>query len=86
MYKVIDSSDVLCMVLDARDPLGTKCTHAEEVIKQKSQYKHIIYVLNKIDLVPKEVTVKWVKYLSQFHPTVTFKAGVNVNFGRESLT
>jgi nuclear GTP-binding protein len=36
LYKVIDSSDVLCMVLDARDPLGTKCFHAEEAIKQKS--------------------------------------------------
>lgn len=85
LYKVIDSSDVICMVLDARNPLGTKCIHAEEAIKQKSQFKHIVYILNKIDLVPKEVTVKWVKYLSQFHPTVTFKAGISNNFGRLSL-
>lgn len=64
MYKVIDSSDVLCMVLDARDPLGTKCVHAENHLKNNCRFKHIVYVLNKVDLVPTSVTSKWVKYLS----------------------
>lgn len=85
LYKVIDSSDVLCMVLDARDPMGTKCVHAETHLKKNCRFKHIVYILNKIDLVPTSVTAKWVKYLSQFHPTITFRAGVNGNFGRESL-
>ena len=52
------------MVLDARDPLGTKCEHAENAIKAKSKFKHLIYILNKTDLVPTSVTSKWVKYLS----------------------
>jgi nuclear GTP-binding protein len=52
------------MVLDARDPLGTKCKHAEMTIKAKSKFKHLVYVLNKTDLVPSSVTAKWVKYLS----------------------
>jgi nuclear GTP-binding protein len=85
LYKVIDSSDVICMVLDARDPLGTKCEHAEIGIKAKSKFKHLVYVLNKTDLVPSSVTVKWVKYLSQFHPTIAFRAGANQSFGRQSL-
>lgn len=36
-------------------------------------------------MVPTSVTSKWVKYLSQFHPTISFKAGTNTSFGRESL-
>ena len=85
LYKVIDSSDVLCMVLDARDPLGTKCEHAEKHLEKNCKFKHIIYILNKTDLVPTSVTVKWVKYLSQFHPTLAYKAGVNKSFGRDGL-
>lgn len=85
LYKVIDSSDVLCMVLDARDPLGTKCLHAEKHLQNNCRFKHIVYILNKIDLVPTSVTAKWVKYLSQFHPTITFKAATQGSFGRESL-
>lgn len=85
LYKVIDSSDVLVMVLDARDPLGTKCVHAEKHLQKNCRFKHIVYVLNKIDLIPTSVTTKWVKYLSQFHPTIAFKAGSNTSFGRESL-
>ena len=64
LYKVIDSSDVLCLVLDARDPMGTKPLHAENHLKNNCRFKHIVYILNKVDLVPTSITSKWVKYLS----------------------
>ena len=85
LYKIIDSSDVLCMVLDARDPLGTKCDHAEKHLEKNCKLKHIIYILNKVDLVPTSITAKWVKYLSQFHPTVAYKGDINKPFGRNAL-
>jgi len=34
----------------------------------------VVLVLNKIDLVPKEIVAEWLKYLRNFHPTVAFKA------------
>jgi nuclear GTP-binding protein len=36
LYKVIDSSDVVIHVLDARDPLGTRCRSVEKYIKVSS--------------------------------------------------
>ena len=57
LYKVIDSSDVVIHVLDARDPLGTRCKSVEEYMKKETPHKHLIYVLNKCDLVPTWVAV-----------------------------
>lgn len=57
LYKVIDSSDVVIHVLDARDPLGTRCASVEKYIQTDCPHKHLIYVLNKCDLVPTWVAV-----------------------------
>lgn len=57
LYKVIDSSDVLCEVIDARDPLGTRSKHVEEHLKKNCPNKHLILILNKCDLIPTSITV-----------------------------
>lgn len=57
LYKVIDSSDVVIHVLDARDPLGTRCRSVEQYIKKEAPHKHLIFVMNKCDLVPTWVSV-----------------------------
>lgn len=57
LYKVLDSSDVVIHVLDARDPLGTRCKPVVEFLRKEKAHKQLIYVLNKVDLVPTWVTV-----------------------------
>jgi nuclear GTP-binding protein len=57
LYKVMDSSDVICEVLDARDPLGTRSYYVENFIKKNSPHKHIVLILNKCDLIPTWATV-----------------------------
>lgn len=57
LYKVIDSSDVIIHVLDARDPAGTRCKSVEQYLKNDAPHKHLIYVINKCDLVPTTITV-----------------------------
>eukprot|EP01135_Chromosphaera_perkinsii_P011604 Nk52_evm43s2449 gene=Nk52_evmTU43s2449 len=72
--KVVEAADVILEVLDARDPLGCRCPHIEEMILSAQGNKKIILVLNKIDLVPREITEKWIKYLKNEFPTVAFKS------------
>ena len=57
LYKVIDSSDVVIHVLDARDPEGTRCRSVEKYIREEAAHKHLVFVLNKCDLVPTSVAV-----------------------------
>ena len=63
LYKVIDSSDVVIHVLDARDPEGTRCRSVEKYIREEAPHKHLIFVLNKCDLVPTGVAVSCPFYL-----------------------
>ena len=44
-------------MLDARDPLGTRSKHIEDFMKKEKKHKHLVFVLNKCDLVPTWVTV-----------------------------
>lgn len=57
LYKVIDSSDVVIHVLDARDPLGTKCDSVVKYMKKECPHKHLLFVLNKCDLIPTWIAV-----------------------------
>ncbi|MCO5593616.1 hypothetical protein L7F22_047631 [Adiantum nelumboides] len=52
LYKVIDSSDVVIHVLDVRDPLGTRCRSVEKHLREEKPHKHLVFLLNKVDLVP----------------------------------
>ena len=51
LYKVLDSSDVVIQVLDARDPDGTRCKFIEQHIRKNARHKHLLLLLNKCDLV-----------------------------------
>lgn len=85
LYKVVDSSDVLLQTLDARDPMGTRSAHLEKFLKTEKPHKHLIFILNKVDLVPTWVTQRWVAILSKEYPTVAFHASITHPFGKGSL-
>jgi nuclear GTP-binding protein len=72
-------------VLDARDPLGTRSKHVERHLKKNAAHKHLIFVLNKVDLVPSWVTRKWVRLLSADYPTLAMHAHINKPFGKGAL-
>ncbi|KAJ3695224.1 hypothetical protein LUZ60_000601 [Juncus effusus] len=85
LYKVVDSSDVVVQVLDARDPQGTRCFHLEKHLKEKCSHKHMVLLLNKCDLVPAWVTKGWLRVLSKEYPTLAFHASITKSFGKGSL-
>jgi len=58
--QVIERSDVIVQVLDARDPEGSRCIELEDQIKEGS--KKLIFLLNKIDLVPEEAVDQWITH------------------------
>ncbi|RZC80664.1 hypothetical protein C5167_043251 [Papaver somniferum] len=81
LYKVIDSLDVIVQVLDARDPQGTRCYLLERYLNER-KHKHMVFLLNKCDLVPEWATKGWIRVLSKDYPTLAFQASINKSFGK----
>jgi nuclear GTP-binding protein len=80
LRKVVEKANVIIHVLDARDPLGSRSHSIEEMIAQYSN-KKMIYVLNKADLVPKEVLEGWLQYLRECFPAIPFKCNTQEQRG-----
>ncbi|KAI1818283.1 NGP1NT domain-containing protein [Poronia punctata] len=85
LYKVLDSSDVVLHVLDARNPEGTRCRAVEQYLKKEAPHKHLVFILNKVDLIPTSVAAQWVRYLSKEVPTLAFHSSINNSFGKGQL-
>lgn len=85
LHKVVDSSDVVIQVLDARNPQGTRSRFLESFLRKQYPHKHMVLLLNKADLVPTWVSTKWLRVLSKEHPTLIFHSSLTNPFGKGSL-
>jgi nuclear GTP-binding protein len=76
VYKqVVDAADVVLYVLDARDPISTRSKEVEQmVMAADGGSKRMIFILNKIDLVPPPVLRSWLIYLRRSFPTLPLRA------------
>jgi nuclear GTP-binding protein len=85
VYKVIDSSDVVVEVLDARDPMATRSKRMEEFMVKETPHKHLVFLINKVDLVPRWVVEKAIRRLSRERPTLAYRASTTVCFGYDQF-
>jgi len=85
LYKVLDCSDVVVHVLDARDVPGTTCERVVAHLTGEAKHKHLLFVLNKCDLVPNWCVRKWIAVLGATAPTLAFRASVTKAFGKGAL-
>ncbi|KAF9448474.1 hypothetical protein P691DRAFT_759896 [Macrolepiota fuliginosa MF-IS2] len=69
LKAVLDGSDVLLEVLDARDPLPFRSSYLEKAMEEKK----VLLVLNKIDTCPRESLSAWLAFLRREHPTYLFR-------------
>lgn len=70
---VVEASDVVLYVLDARDPESTRSKKVEEAVLQNPG-KRLILILNKVDLVPTDILKQWLNILQSSFPTIPIKA------------
>ena len=66
--KVVREADVVLEVVDARDPMATRSRELERMAAEEG--KKLVIVINKADLVPREVLEEWKRALSREYPTI----------------
>ncbi|KAI3461238.1 hypothetical protein Pfo_017901 [Paulownia fortunei] len=65
LWRVLERSDLLVMVVDARDPLFYRCPDVEAYAREIDEHKRTLLLVNKADLLPFSVRDKWAKYFHQ---------------------
>jgi len=65
--------------------MGTRSKYVEQHLKTEKSHKHLVFILNKCDLVPTWVTKGWLVHLSSEYPTLAFHASITKSFGKGAL-
>jgi ribosome biogenesis GTPase A len=61
---LISEADIVLEVVEARNPVATRCRTVEKMVEKKG--KDLVIVLNKCDLVPIKVCRTWADYLRSY--------------------
>lgn len=72
LWRVLERSDLLVMVVDARDPLFYRCPDLEEYAREINEHKRTLLLVNKADLLPITIRQKWAEYFHQHNILFAF--------------
>ncbi|PIA59765.1 hypothetical protein AQUCO_00400573v1 [Aquilegia coerulea] len=65
LWRVLERSDLIVMVVDARDPLFYRCPDLEAYAREIDEHKKTLLLVNKADLLPLDLREKWAKYFNE---------------------
>jgi hypothetical protein len=63
LWRVVERSDVVVQVLDCRNPLLFRCPDFEDFIREVDPSKRNVLLLNKADLMSRDMREAWASYL-----------------------
>ncbi|CAI9542965.1 unnamed protein product [Staurois parvus] len=72
LWRVIERSDVVVQIVDARNPLLFRCQDLEHYVKELSPHKENIILINKADLLTPEQRQAWATYFEKEGVKVVF--------------
>ncbi|XP_028808348.1 GTPase LSG1-2-like [Neltuma alba] len=62
LWRVVERSDLLVMVVDSRDPLFYRCPDLEAYAREVDEHKRTLLLVNKADLLSTPIREKWAEY------------------------
>ena len=77
LWHIVDISDVVVQVVDARDPLFFHCSDLDAYVKEVSERKVNVVLMNKADLLTRQQRVSWAEYFSETDMNCLFFSAVD---------
>ncbi|XP_041989890.1 GTPase LSG1-1-like [Salvia splendens] len=65
LWRVLERSDLIVMVVDARDPLFYRCPDLEAYAREIDEHTKTVLLVNKADLLPCSVREQWANYFHE---------------------
>ncbi|EFN64494.1 Large subunit GTPase 1-like protein [Camponotus floridanus] len=72
LWRVVERSDVVIQIVDARNPLLFRCEDLERYVKEIDSNKLNMILLNKADFLTDEQRQAWAKYFTDINVRVAF--------------
>lgn len=72
LWRVVERSDVVVQIVDARNPLLFRCEDLEKYVKEVSEDKINLILVNKADFLTETQRTHWANYFSSIHVRVVF--------------
>ncbi len=73
IWNNVRKAELVLEVLDARNPQGTRSPEIETYV-WKQEHRRLAFVLNKMDLAPRNIVEEWEALLSNEYPTISINA------------
>ncbi|EDQ84408.1 uncharacterized protein MONBRDRAFT_34721 [Monosiga brevicollis MX1] len=84
LWRVVERSDVIVQIVDARNPLLFRCRDLEGCVKEVDSTKRNLLLINKADLLSEDQRAQWADYfLKQGTPFVFFSAALETQRNEE---
>ncbi|KAL8435608.1 hypothetical protein Efla_005953 [Eimeria flavescens] len=64
LWRVVERSHLVLQIVDGRSPAFFRCSDLEKYVKEVSQDKRVILVVNKTDLLPPAVRKQWAAHFA----------------------
>lgn len=85
LWRVIERSDVIVQIVDARNPLLFRCEDLETYVKEVSEDKLNLILVNKADYLTEQQRQCWAKYFSSINVRVAFFSAVYASMEKEQI-
>lgn len=76
LWRVVERSDVVVQIVDARNPLLFRCEDLEIYVNEVSKSKINVILINKSDFLTRDQRVHWAKYFDNLRMKVAFFSAV----------
>lgn len=76
LWRVVERSDVIVQIVDARNPLLFRCEDLEKYVKEISENKLNLILVNKSDFLTEEQREIWANYFSEENIKVAFFSAI----------